>query len=467
MKITASLCGALLLAMPGLSVATDYPLTFKTLDAQQAISFNLGSTTYAMIQAGKPAGIVKAPPAISQHPLYGTIAAGRDQMLFRLDESKGTGQGYDRLIVDVNRNGDLTDDPVVSPAPPARGANSITILSSPQQIIFGPIWAPDSLKIGPDRPAFYAQVYIFNQPATMVANPNSAVGDVMVKPGWYLEAMVDAGGKKHKVDLVDADYNFKIGDSAQAVNSQSSVVGSAASWLFQGGDRFLVDWNGPASTQSSVVDDQSCSFGSILCLDGQPHKATLAADFKSLSLDPWTEPMAELALPHSEQISSLHVGWEKAPGEWVLLKPGVENGTAKVPPGNYRLYSVNLKAKTASGDFLVMSGTKRVPGNSIKAVAGVATFFKCGAPLELGVTTQQTRSVSSTSSSVLGSLATALLGQSGPAVTIQATILGAGGETYSRPYLMSGNGALSLPPGPTFAVLSEGKQVDSGSLEYG
>ena len=133
LKITASL--ALLLAMPGLSLATDYPLTFKTLEAQQAASFNFGTPIYSMIQTGKPAGIVKAPPAISQHPLYGTIAAGRDQMLFRLDESKGTGQGYDRLIVDVNRNGDLTDDPVVSPAPPARGS---AVISSPQQIS---LWA--------------------------------------------------------------------------------------------------------------------------------------------------------------------------------------------------------------------------------------------------------------------------------------------------------------------------------------
>ena len=467
MKITASLCGALLLAVPGLSRATDYPLTFKTLDAQQAASFNFGSTVYSMIQAGKPAGILKAPPAISQHPLYGTIAAGRDPMLFRLDESKGNGQGYDRLIVDVNRNGDLTDDPVVGPATSARGS---AVISSQQQVLFGPIRAPDSLKIVSDQPAFYAQSIIRVQPGTIgtiVANLNSTIGEIILRPGWYLETTVDIGGKKHKVDLVDTDCNFKIGDTERPVTSQSAVAGSAATWSFQGGDRFLVDWNGSASAQNSVVDDQSCSFGSILALDGQPYKVALAADFKSLSLDPSTEPMAELALSHPEQISSLHVAWEKSPGEWVLLKPSIVNGTAKVPPGNYRLYSVSLKAKAASGDFVVMSGTKRVPGAGIKAVAGAATLFKCGAPLELGLTAQQTRGVSSTSSSVLGSLSTALLGQSGPEVNIQATILGAGGETYSRPYLMSSKGGLVTPPGPTFAVMSEGKQVDSGSMEFG
>ena len=61
---------------------------------------------------------------------------------------------------------------------------------------------------------------------------------------------MDAGGKKHKVDLVDADCNFKIGDPERAVTSQSGRGGVAASWSFQGGDRFLVDWNGSGPVQS-------------------------------------------------------------------------------------------------------------------------------------------------------------------------------------------------------------------------
>ena len=39
---------------------------------------------------------------------------GEAGFLFRLDESKGDGKGYDQLIVDMNQNGDLTDD---APAP--------------------------------------------------------------------------------------------------------------------------------------------------------------------------------------------------------------------------------------------------------------------------------------------------------------------------------------------------------------
>ena len=465
MKMAVSLCGAILLAMPGLSGATDYPLAFKTLDAHQAFSTSFGILNYAMIQPAKPAGIVKAPPAMSQRPLYGTITAGSDQLLFRLDESKGTGRGYDRLIVDVNRNGNLTDDPVVSPASPTSGS-----VATPNSAIFGPIQAPDSLKIGTERPIFYAQVYVF-VPAGTIGNlgVGSTVGEIIVKPGWYLEATVNAGGKQHKVDLVDADCNFKLGEVERPVNNQSALNAVGAGWLFEGGDRFVVDWDIARGVQSTVYDDQSCSFGPVLYLDGTPYKAALAADGKSLSLDAWTEPLAELAVPHSEQISSLHLAWEKSPGNWVLIRPGVENGVAKVPPGNYRLYSLVLKAKTASGDSLVMSGIKRLPGASIKAVAGQAALLKCGAPLDVNLTCPSLAGLGSVSSgaTVLGALSQGLLGQAGAMRSIQATLLGAGGETYSVPYLMGGNGALRQPPEPTFTVYLEGKKVDSGSLEYG
>jgi hypothetical protein len=457
MKNSMFLCGALLLAIPGLSVATDYPLVFKTLDAQQALSFPSGSTIYSMMQAAKPAGILKAPPAVSQHPLYGQIPAGTDQLLCRLDESKGSGQGYDRLIVDVNRNGDLTDDPVVSLVPPAGRAG---VVSMPQQLLFGPIQAPENLKIGSDRPVFFAQVYMF-MAAGISAAPNATVGEILVRPGWYLEASVNVDGKQHKVALVDANCNFRMGDPERPVTSRSGVNGSDTSWYFQGGDRFLVDWDRSGGIQSTVLEDQSRSYGPILYLDAKPYKATLAADCKSLSLDPWAEPLAELALqPRGEQVSSLQVAWEKAPGDWVLLQPGVENGKAKVPPGNYRLYSLVLKGKTASGDSLVMNGIKRAPEGTIKAVAGETASLKCGTPLQINLTSQPTRSSPG--------LLQGIFGQAAPMQTIQASILGSGGETYSAPQLMGGRGVLRPPPAATYAVLTaEGKQVDSGNLEYG
>jgi len=52
-------------------------------------------------------------PYRSEHPLYFRVAfgvEGTDSMLGMIDESGGTGKGYDVAYVDENMNGDLTDD---------------------------------------------------------------------------------------------------------------------------------------------------------------------------------------------------------------------------------------------------------------------------------------------------------------------------------------------------------------------
>ena len=98
----------------------------------------------------------------------------------------------------------------------------------------------------------------------------------------------------------------------------------------------------------------------MLYLGAKPYKAVLSADCKSLGLEPWSGPLAELALqPQGGQVGGIQLAWESAPGQWQLLQPGVENGKASVPPGNYRLYTTTIKAKTSPGGTLVVSGYKR------------------------------------------------------------------------------------------------------------
>ena len=108
-----------LVAMAAVVAASgeDFPLTFRTIPAKDVMAFPGGFGAYGQLRLVKPARLKKEPKAVSRHPLYGecretSTGAG---FVFRLDESKGDGKGYDRLIVDMNQNGDLTDD---APAPP-------------------------------------------------------------------------------------------------------------------------------------------------------------------------------------------------------------------------------------------------------------------------------------------------------------------------------------------------------------
>jgi len=70
---------------------------------------------------------VKNYPAFtSQAPIFGSVRFGGRQdetnsgllFYFAVDESRGTGKGYDRLYFDANRDLDLRNDPVVKPRQP-------------------------------------------------------------------------------------------------------------------------------------------------------------------------------------------------------------------------------------------------------------------------------------------------------------------------------------------------------------
>ncbi len=462
------LCGLVLTAFPFLTPAKDFPLEFKTLTAPEAMSFPGGSGLYGTAQPNQQPGIIKQPPAVSLHPLYGQLSTGTNPLWFRLDESKGEGKGYDRLIMDMNQNGDLTDDAVVQRV---EQAGQTSANSQPEIALFGPVLLPASKKIGEWQPIYYAQVYLYMQSGVAGPNQRSVVlAQLRLKAGWYLETTVDLGGVTRKVGIVDGNCNFRLGDLNQPIASKSGVE---TNWYFQGGDYFLVDNDGTAKFQNSVGNDSSAPFGPILYLGAKPCKATLAADCKSLALEPWTGPQAELALqPQGKQVSQIQLAWEGAPGQWQLLQAGVENGKVTVPPGNYWLYSCLINVKTSPDETLVMSGNKHVVKEITKAEAGASTPFKCGSPLEIKVSSSRDSSIVVATTSGSGSLFSRLLGNSSAAdqpwqQRIQASVTGAGGETYSGFYLL-GKGNVRQPPKPTYSIMTaNGKLVESGDMEFG
>ena len=173
------------------------------------MSFPGGAGTYGQVGLAKPAKLRKEPKAVSRHPLYGVC---RDTptgpaFLFRLDESKGNGKGYDQLIVDMNQNGDLSDDTVAQRVVLATDRRVV----SPAQMLFGPIQAPADKALAGGRPVYFARVYIFNQELLASSRPDQGImaGQLMLKAGWYLDATVTLDGLKQRVGVYDGDCNLK------------------------------------------------------------------------------------------------------------------------------------------------------------------------------------------------------------------------------------------------------------------
>lgn len=469
MKENVLLGAAAVVIAASCGFANEFPLEFKKLNGNEAMTFPGGSGLYGSLQAERPAGIGKEPPATSKHPLYCQLSTGKKIICARIDESKGDGRGYDSLIVDMNRNGDLTDDSVAERiVEPGRPSTQ----TEPEIVLFGPVAAPDDKKLGESQLIYFVQAYIYARSAIAVRSASGTVlrnlylGQLRMRPGWYLETTVEVDGVSRKVGVLDENCSFRPEEMDQPTMYKN---GGDENWYFQGGDYFLVDNNNLGTFENSVGADEAVPFASILYLGAKPYKAVVAADCKSLSVEPWTEPLAELDLkPHGDQVSSVQLAWEKAPGNWQLLEPGIENGKAKVPPGNYRLCATSIKARMPSGDTVHLSGYKRSLQPTIKADADARTELKCGAPLEIKVTVQRNTLSTAQDSGLLSRLGRLLWGSDQPLEElIQASVFGAGGETFSSFYLTS-KGQTLQPAKPVFTISdSAGRKIDSGNMEFG
>jgi hypothetical protein len=398
---------------------------------------------------------------MSRHPLYGecrdtTTGAA---LVYRLDESKGDGKGYDQLIVDMNQNGDLTDDPVAQRAVLPSERQTV----SPDQLMFGPIQAQADKAVAGGRPIYYAQVYIYNRQLLSSGREpqNLIIGQLTLKAGWYLDTTVELNGRKTKVGVFDGDSNLRLGDVSQPQTFTSS---GEKSWYFPPGDYLLVDTDGSGSFENDLFHSEACPFGPILYLGGKPYKVALAPDCKSLRVEPWSEALAEVALqPHGDQVKHLTLAWEGPNGNWQLIRPAVTNGKIMVPPGNYRLYACGLVGGSASRDQVMVFGMQRIPQTPVSIAAGQANTLDCGGPLQIKVTATKARAGTRGLLIEDSSNATA---NSEPMLSINANLAGSGGEIYST--FLKGERFQSRPPKPTFSIVQAGgKTVATGNLEFG
>jgi hypothetical protein len=100
----------------------------ETFKLREVSVFEYGVEGFLRGQTGEcedqPSPMVKAYPAfVSKKPIYGSIRFCMDRkqpnsgqlVYYAVDESRGTGKGYDRLYFDANGDLDLRNDPVVKP----------------------------------------------------------------------------------------------------------------------------------------------------------------------------------------------------------------------------------------------------------------------------------------------------------------------------------------------------------------
>jgi hypothetical protein len=431
----------LMLAMTCAS-AKDYPLQYREIKSGDVMQFPGGYGASSSLTKQKPSGLSRAPAAASKTPLYGSLhgSGSGEGRVFRLDESKGSGRGYDRLLIDINNNGDLTDETVILPAKNQPDSRSST---ETERKMFGPVATP---RIGAWQPLYYVDIYVYRRQLESEERGNF-LGYSRLKPAWYLETKVSAGKKTQKMGLIDANADFVLGKTGKF---QEFTQEGKDRWYWQQGDAFLLDTDNSGVFTRERFDEEACSFSEIVYFGAVPFKATVDAELSKLTLVDWPGRLAELDFGReSAQVESIDLAWESKPGTWQMLEPGIANGKAQVPPGKYRLIACMLQANAGKSDELLLMGHNNDKQAPLQLEAGSGGTMILGGPLEIKVSARPQGTVR----------------REGYTLSINAQVVGKGGEIYSGFYAGK---ELKTPGKPSFTVVGEdGSEYLTGTLEYG
>lgn len=179
-------------------------------DAPQTIRQRFGFCVYCICR-NEPDGEVRRYPTFkSDKPLYGSFQVGGPptepeagfHYAFAVDESSGTGKEYDRFYIDVNRNGDLTDDSPAKPIENVPEDMQVRSSSVTAQAFFEPVKLQVMPKDGPEQrlelmPRFFAygeqRTYAALVPMKAYTGTirigdqelNAVLGHARGIPGWY------------------------------------------------------------------------------------------------------------------------------------------------------------------------------------------------------------------------------------------------------------------------------------------
>jgi hypothetical protein len=268
----------------------------------------VGDIGYQYLQpsSGKPEGL-KLPEFKSGEPLFldwktPMVASGKIWIAF--DKSNPKGQ-YDRMYLDANGNGDLSDDPVYQPY---RRESNLSYFG-PAKIVFAASDGPITYHLSVEFRTYSGQT------------------NCLLSPGGWYEGQITVGGVKKRCTLIDHNVNGTFNDKS-ADYSQSDRIRIGEKAGYEGG-----------------------AVGNYLEMDGKLYKIEIARDGACVSLTEAKDvPYAPVRV--ADDITSLIVSGEN--GSFIRTP---EKGVIKLPVGAYRVESWAIARKDNAGAKWEMKGT--------------------------------------------------------------------------------------------------------------
>jgi hypothetical protein len=306
--------------------------------------------------ATPPTTLRRQPHYRSSKPIYGAVSLGTGEdttFVLVLDESRGTGRGYDLLYADTNHNRDLTDD---RPVRATYRHNTAT---------FGPL--PLLIEVDGRKQLYHAM---------LEGQEGGPVPAYFLKSLGYYVGTARFGAKRYPVALVDFNANGLYGDPFRDFGPDPSKAG----------DMLLVDTDGDGRfEQAGVIPKETLWCGRRIVVDGRFYQLAIGQDGSALHVTPAPVKLAAIGSDYPR------FGLILANDDGVLPIES-QNGQARVPVGNYRVLVWSIERRTESGKWEVQGGAWGTEAGApeLTVAEGGSASFKLAAPLRAKVTAART-----------------------------------------------------------------------------
>jgi len=305
-----------------------------------------------------------------------------------LDESGGTGAGYDTLYVDTNNNGDLTDDPVLRPTVRRSGATR-ALLADPFDL--------DIEYADGSRVQFQARL---EMRAYETRRPKTLYWSIGCHLTEHMEGEVSIGSRKAmRVGLYD---------------STDGRIMSNGCFADYGVDRIRLDLDGDGKLAG---DAENLPLSKVLVLDGKLWQLETVSSGRRLEIKECKLPTGMLAfrfrLQKGMSLDDCFIELTSRTHGYAFGFPMTEDERFELPEGSYRVARANVALPGPKGGRWLATFSMREPVTVRRGREGTVTVGPVGPPLRVGP-------------KVRGRL------RLGRTVCIMPQITGVGGERYEN-----------------------------------
>ena len=392
--------------------------------------------------SGPPSCWKGLPKLISANPLYFEARLGPDQSAFALvlDESKGTGKGYDLLYVDSRGDGDL------SGIAPSKGARKV-LGEGRVSCQFTGLKAPtgDGKQIAPWAFSARFSVEQIMLRWSRMGVFRSTTRSLRLTSTGYWEGTVELRGKPLRLAVVDADSNGVFGEPIRVPKGDRSGSGRLSS---SGGDYVLIDTDGDGRYAKELAAMETLGCGRYVLLFGRYYELRISPSGQSLTLSPARAPLGRLSRAGGGRFVASFL----TPRDGMLYVRSAGGGV-DMPAGTYQLFGCAYTAPGPKGAVWQATGRGTWAAAPVEVAAGRTTAAKFGPPLKVTVI-----ATTLLSGKPVGAL------KPGASVWLGLSITGRGGETYSAADIL--RDGKQLEPPAVKVVNEAGTAVFSATFRY-